>query len=692
MARIIYSFEHPIDKLRYFYLHNTRYESVETIPMDLANFIWYYQSIRNNIEGFEDIYNQLKNNENYFLNISFASKPEEEKRMLYDLVLQAGTNEMAKINKLITAQLDEYLSNTQNEDLLIGVSKVLKQCKFIPFRPLAYFYSWHYVYDFIYMNGRNELDFFPIKKVMFNEEGVDLDTIASICLNFVENNDMPISIIPHVVRNNELVQNYIKTKNFKNFLPFKAIELLKERKQYKFIKKKPNEFEINTFFSAVESCDYGIADNLKEEIQVINKLSSQITYTEKKEILKKVFCDEINLVNLIDKDGNELLPPIYTSFYLYEDNSEGPYIFSKYGIQTLDLYSKYGALLYEEAYDYHFMYPFVFATDHSMDVKILKYNEDTDSLYFIHNLKEANYYDSQLMSNLGEGKIYFMNGFINENFEPQSPFCFDSNLSYHHVDKTYSEGLAPVSLNGKWGFIDHSSNIVIPFQYGDAFPFKNGKAKVFKLKEEFKKSVGVWKEIPSNEAKVDRFKMSAEDFKKHFPFFPETIQKPLVYFRNHTHNQIQLAMEYHSFDDGVVRFEDENWDVSYFGKWIYIDKHGNELGDLLNEEINHNNKSIPENYCFKIQEMNHWIKLVEQNNYEVNNLPDSLYLNKVFILKLIENSPGCFQFLKYLYIEDIDCKNAYDEAIKKSKTQSTKDNVSNSDIELMNDDDDDLPF
>ena len=89
MARLIYSFEHPIDNLRYFYFHNTYFETIETIPMDLANFMWYYQSSKNNLNGFEDVYLRLKEKGAYLLDDSFSSKLQEEKEMLYSFVIHS---------------------------------------------------------------------------------------------------------------------------------------------------------------------------------------------------------------------------------------------------------------------------------------------------------------------------------------------------------------------------------------------------------------------------------------------------------------------------------------------------------------------------------------------------------------------------------------------------------------------------
>lgn len=45
---------------------------------------------------------------------------------------------------------------------------------------------------------------------------------------------------------------------------------------------------------------------------------------------------------------------------------------------------------------------------------------------------------------------------------------------------SFSEGMAPASKDGKWGFIDKKGNVVIDFQYDGAMPFSEGRALVLK--------------------------------------------------------------------------------------------------------------------------------------------------------------------------------------------------------------------
>lgn len=62
-------------------------------------------------------------------------------------------------------------------------------------------------------------------------------------------------------------------------------------------------------------------------------------------------------------------------------------------------------------------------------------------------------------------------GCINKLGDTVIPFNYDC-IRY------FSEGSAPASLNGRWGFIDNSNKVIIPFEYEDAYPFHNGLASV----------------------------------------------------------------------------------------------------------------------------------------------------------------------------------------------------------------------
>ena len=57
--------------------------------------------------------------------------------------------------------------------------------------------------------------------------------------------------------------------------------------------------------------------------------------------------------------------------------------------------------------------------------------------------------------------------------------------NYSSNYKPVSEGMIPVLLENKWGFIDNRGKVVIPFDYDLVTHFQNGRAEVLKGKSRF---------------------------------------------------------------------------------------------------------------------------------------------------------------------------------------------------------------
>lgn len=64
-------------------------------------------------------------------------------------------------------------------------------------------------------------------------------------------------------------------------------------------------------------------------------------------------------------------------------------------------------------------------------------------------------------------------GFVNPSFKEVIPARYTDAKEFH-------EGLCPVEKDGKWGVIDTEGKVVIPFEYDEIFNFMNGVAKVKK--------------------------------------------------------------------------------------------------------------------------------------------------------------------------------------------------------------------
>ena len=58
--------------------------------------------------------------------------------------------------------------------------------------------------------------------------------------------------------------------------------------------------------------------------------------------------------------------------------------------------------------------------------------------------------------------------------------------------QAFSEGLAAVQKNGKWGYINEDGEVVIPFEYDIAFVFNEGLAVVGLLESNYEQEVYDW--------------------------------------------------------------------------------------------------------------------------------------------------------------------------------------------------------
>jgi hypothetical protein len=71
-------------------------------------------------------------------------------------------------------------------------------------------------------------------------------------------------------------------------------------------------------------------------------------------------------------------------------------------------------------------------------------------------------------------------GFIDRSGKMVIPAKYAQTLGSidNALSQSFSEGLAPVALTDKWGYIDKTGKTIIPFAYEMAEPFKNGVARV----------------------------------------------------------------------------------------------------------------------------------------------------------------------------------------------------------------------
>jgi hypothetical protein len=139
---------------------------------------------------------------------------------------------------------------------------------------------------------------------------------------------------------------------------------------------------------------------------------------------------------------------------------------------------------------------------------------------------------------------------------------------YYENALSFSEGFAPVSKYGKWGFIDKVSNEVLPFNYEQARCFKEGVAHVLKD--------GKWGLINKEGSEITPFIYDAA-----FGFENGLVAMGYCGMRGFLDKEGEEAIPFvfdmaRSFTEGLSAVKKD-------GKWGYIDMTGNEIIPFIYE-------------------------------------------------------------------------------------------------------------
>jgi hypothetical protein len=446
------------------------------------------------------------------------------------------------------------------------------------------------------------------------------------------------------------------------------------------------------FYKNTIDSQVGMYYELQDILASLNKDINNLTDKEILSVNKKLFPDHLELYNIENNQGELLLPIIYT--YMQPLQNDNLVCFSKFGEdQHYDLIDSSGIILYSDARDISaFEDNIIFIQDYDLNQGLYHYDVNNNQLKLIAKLEKNKIYGEFKFS---ENRLFVDGGYYDENLEPATPFCFDNG-------KDYSEGLAAVSLNGKWGYINAKGEVAIDFQFGYASAFKKGIAKVLIISPTFKNPMGVWieKECSNNIPNKNR-----EWFSTSFPQFSKKHKIPLSVIRKIELSKYQSKKLYHNFSLEIE--EDEMLNV--YGTFATIDLNGNilkqeeyiNLEDLINQE---NTIDVNTN-------QNYWLEKITKNSFVINSIPDDLFVNKQFVKRALQANPTTFEYLSLLYLDDDEIGNfafqmdrvfCYDllsdrlKALYKSQYEACLEEESDlvtSNISLTEQEDDpDLPF
>jgi hypothetical protein len=171
-----------------YFIHDTYFELPLTIPIDLTTFIWYHIQTERRLDGLFESWEYLHNHQTSLKDTNFDTHFNDcEKESLNNDIFHSCSNVYAKVNKNCSDKLKIFIDNKLyiSEDIGEYLDQLLKQHTEVILRNLKYYYSKHYLMDFIWQRYPKYTDTFDTE-----------NTLKTI----YEFNKFPLYFIPHKLR------------------------------------------------------------------------------------------------------------------------------------------------------------------------------------------------------------------------------------------------------------------------------------------------------------------------------------------------------------------------------------------------------------------------------------------------------------------------------------------------------------
>jgi hypothetical protein len=348
------------EELDYYVVWDTYYELPYTIPMDLASFVLYLYEEDYSFSGLIASWSNLINScisldntkiETYlkayqisFLKNQIAVTYIKEKsiqniNLSNSISVELGVLSNKYSNLLHTKDESDLILNVLNEEFKLFVNCNVKyKLSILPihsYRNIEELYG--KFYDKIPTNKLSDFYEF-LHKNIYKENEVNW-YLKEFFLKDLYWHQLPIFI-----RENCKITN-LKAAYSENMLnPF-----IRNIKNVSTIEYKPTVLDLMSYYNHLINENLFIVteviDNLIDKgIEIKNNLIAheQIEYLYNNYLSDEELNISSKFVNFVDKEGNKLLPDIYTEMFF----TNGLYVFYKYDIQLLDVFNINGDLLF----------------------------------------------------------------------------------------------------------------------------------------------------------------------------------------------------------------------------------------------------------------------------------------------------------------------------------------------------------
>ena len=215
MATPVFKFQHPeLKGENLYFIYNTFWDQPETIPMDLATFIFYHLSTNRTLSGFCFSWKNLKNKGASLQNQSYEEFFDSNLRLKhFDSAKVSGVLETALHNSPLSKRIDiilnQYSTNSDYED---SIFDEIDFSKLHNFRELDYYKSLSYTYDML-AKYNSESQYEDGDKMWWDEFQSDPEEYLK------QFDDFPLNLVPHKYRANGHFAELCRKRNKHNLIP-----------------------------------------------------------------------------------------------------------------------------------------------------------------------------------------------------------------------------------------------------------------------------------------------------------------------------------------------------------------------------------------------------------------------------------------------------------------------------------------
>ena len=643
MANPLFSFVHPIDNKRYFFIWDTFTGLPKTLPMNLLNLLQFY-GLYNlpEIEVIFALYPDLVKHGTTIPGDTFDKTNKNIKELLNKHVIFTKVNDEYEA---VSQKMEKLFSDRQDFECFWNVyEKEIENINIYPPYPFQYYHFLAFTGRCLFYTSREELKLHQVIEECTkgkNPENVNFyevnnwftrgymkdfeETMVKLFYELAKINLIDVSAIPHSLRYDSRIETLFLSYEFGGILPRKNINYdINKRYTASF---KTIELTDNIIVQILNNHFHKYSLNLYTE--EIGNFDNGLTSAEVdlRPLLNEFYDAYSEFVNFFDENNNALYP--YGLVLPSEKKIENFYILSEGAFDVSCIYDRDGIIINMPAEEIIFMEPDVFALSKDNKSNILKFDKN---LRFYKELEHriSPFYNK--FHYYPELNAFFLgSGWISISGEILTPMCF-TNCGDLRDDMIAFE------MNGRWGYMDRNFKIVIPPIFAVAHGFRDGKASVYLWERDYRDQSGEWIKLPSWIPIIESVKYELNEalFREKFPNFPE------FYWYN-----IQRTYDPFKQDDEVIPKNAVFTIIDKNGKIFQIEAIIMEKENLVEEELPFYLRNSIGNFISVDELTKEYFFLLEKYDY-TDYHPDNGFIDmewsdeekETLFTKLIEESRG----------------------------------------------------